>query len=162
MHPDGNEPNVTSAIDEYLAGPEKLRRAIGDMTNGQLDATPIAGRWSTRQVVCHLADFEVIYADRIKRVIAEDGPTLFGGDPVVFADRLAYDRRDVQEELQLIEAVRLQVTRILRTLPAEEFQRMGSHTEAGPMTLAVLLRNITDHIPHHLRFIEQKRKALGL
>lgn len=74
-------------IDQYLAGPQKLRHAIVGMTDGQLDATPIPGRWSTRQVVCHIADFEPVYADRMKRVIAMSEPTFFGGDPDVFAAR---------------------------------------------------------------------------
>ena len=46
------------------------------MTQEQLIARPIPGKWSTLEVVCHLADFEIVYADRIKRVIAENEPTL--------------------------------------------------------------------------------------
>ena len=148
-------------IDQYLAGPQKLRHAIVGMTDGQLDATPIPGRWSTRQVVCHIADFEPVYADRMKRVIAMSEPTFFGGDPDVFAARLAYDRRDVDEELQLIEAVRNHMARILYSLAEEDFQRIGHHSEDGPLTLETLLRRITEHIPHHLRFIEEKRKVIG-
>ena len=47
-------------IDRYLSGPELLQRAVQGMSEEQLDAKPIAGKWSTRQVVCHLADFEPI------------------------------------------------------------------------------------------------------
>ncbi len=148
-------------IDQYLAGPPTLRQAIAGMTAVQYDATPIPGKWSTRQVVCHLADFEPVYADRMKRVIAMSEPTFFGGDPGVFASRLAYDRRDVDEELRLIEAVRSQMARILRTLAEENFQRIGHHSERGPLTLETLLRQITEHLPHHLRFVEQKRAAIG-
>jgi hypothetical protein len=42
----------------------------------------------------------------MKRVIAENEPTLFGGDPDLFAARLVYDQRDVGDELNLIEAAR--------------------------------------------------------
>lgn len=154
--------NHSTLIDEYLAGPEQLRRAVADMSKEQLEAAPIAGRWSTQQVVCHIADFELVYADRIKRVLAEEQPTLFGGDPDLFADRLAYHQRDLQEELQLIELVRVQVARILRQLTADDFHRTGNHSEDGPVSLATLLSSISNHIPHHVRFIEEKRKALGL
>lgn len=151
----------TRLIDEYLAGPQQLRQAISGLTAEQLDATPVPGKWSTRQVVCHIADFEPVYADRMKRVIAEDEPTFFGGDPDVFAARLAYAQRDVEEELQLIEAVRRHVARILRTLPPADFERRGNHSVDGPITLATLLERITNHIPHHIRFIEEKRRALA-
>jgi hypothetical protein len=43
-------------IEQYLLGPEILRRAISGMSDEQLDATPIPGKWSTRDVVMHLVD----------------------------------------------------------------------------------------------------------
>jgi uncharacterized damage-inducible protein DinB len=147
-------------IDNYLAGPDKLREAIAGMTDAQINAAPIPGKWSTRQIICHIADFEPVYADRMKRVIAEETPTLFGGDPDLFAARLAYDRRDIAEELQLIESVRKHVASILKTLKPEDFQRTGNHSQRGPLTLETLLANVTNHIPHHIKFIEEKRAAM--
>jgi hypothetical protein len=148
-------------IVSYLAGPEVLRKAVAGMTPEQLIVRPIPGKMSTLEVVCHLADFEIVFADRIKRVIAEDEPTLFSGDPDVFAARLAYHRRDAEEELQIIELIRKQVARILRGISPADFQRKGIHSESGPITLEALVQRITGHIPHHVQFIEEKRKALG-
>jgi hypothetical protein len=148
-------------IDNYLDGPGIVRKAVGGMSPEQLVARPIPGKWSTLEVICHLADFEIVYADRIKRVIAENEPTLFGGDPDTFAARLAYHNRQAEEELLLIESIRSQVARILRTLTPEDFRRRGIHSESGPLTLETLVQRITGHIPHHVRFIEEKRKAMG-
>ena len=147
-------------IDNYLDGPQLLRKAVAGMSQEQMIARPVPGKWSTLEVVCHLADFEIVGADRIKRVIAENEPTLFGGDPDAFAGRLAYHQRNAEEELLLIETIRKQVARILRTLASEDFQRRGIHSEAGPLTLEALVQRSTGHIPHHVRFIEEKRKAL--
>ena len=152
---------TTTLIDNYLNGPRLLRKAVAGMSQEQLVARPIPGKWSTLEVVCHLADFEIVCGDRIKRVIAENEPTLFGGDPDLFAARLAYHDRIAEEELLLIETIRKQVARILRTLKAEDFQRRGIHSEAGPLTLETLVHRMTDHIPHHVRFIGEKRKAMG-
>ena len=63
-------------IDNYLDGTQLLRKAVAGMSQEQLLARPIPGKWSTLEVICHLADFEIVYADRIKRVIAENEPTL--------------------------------------------------------------------------------------
>jgi uncharacterized damage-inducible protein DinB len=147
-------------IDLYLAGPELVQRAVQNMNGDQLDAKPIAGKWSTRQVVCHIVDFEPIYADRMKRVIAENCPTFFGGDPDIFAAHLAYDDRPIDTELELMSAVRRQMATILRELKADDFQRMGTHSEAGPLSLETLLERIGNHVPHHVQFIDEKRKAL--
>jgi hypothetical protein len=149
-------------IDKYLAGPDMVANAVAGMSGDQLNARPIAGKWSTGHVVCHIADFEPIYADRMKRVIAENCPTFFGGDPDTFAAGLAYEHRPVGGELELIAAVRRQMATILRELKAGDFQRTGNHSEAGSLSLETLLQRISDHIPHHIQFIAEKRKALGL
>ena len=152
---------MTTLIDNYIDGPQLLRKAVAGMSQEQLRARPTPGKWSTLEVICHLADFEIVYADRIKRVIAENEPTLFGGDPDGFAARLAYHQRIAKEELLLIETIRKQVTRILRTVETEDFQRRGIHSESGPLSLETLVQRITGHIPHHVQFIEEKRKAMA-
>lgn len=149
-------------IDDYLAGPNMLRAAIAGLTHEQLLARPVPGKWSTLEVVCHLADFEPILADRVKRVIALDNPTLVGADENRFAQALAYHDRDLDEELALIERTRSQLARILRRQPDSILQRVGTHSERGPLTLEQLLRTATKHIPHHIPFLAEKRAALGL
>jgi len=152
--------NYTALINEYLAGPKKLRDAIEGMTDEQVDAAPVPDKWSTRQVICHIADFEPVYADRMKHVIAEDQPSFAGGFHQQFAEHLGYDKRDIEEELTMIEVTRRQMARILRSLSQESFERTGIHSVDGPMTLRSLLERITKHIPHHTQFIEEKKQAL--
>jgi uncharacterized damage-inducible protein DinB len=154
--------NIPALIDQYRAGPAQLRKAVAGMSREQLAARPVPGKWSTLEVVCHIADFEPVYADRMKRVVAEESPLLLSGDPDKFQARLAYSSRDVAEEITLIETVRAQMARILATLSESEFARTGKHSTDGPLSLAVLLERITGHIPHHVKFIEEKRHALGV
>jgi uncharacterized damage-inducible protein DinB len=149
-------------IEDYLAGPAQLRAAVAGLSRQQQLARPVTGKWSTLEVVCHLADFDPILADRMKRVIAEDEPKLLGADENRFAAALAYHERDLEEELTILERTRSQIARILRTLPETALQRVGHHNERGPLTLEQLLKNAINHIPHHLAFIHEKRRALGL
>ena len=148
-------------IEQYLAGPGLLRRAVAGMTKEQLLAKPIPGKWSTLEVVCHIADYEPIYADRMKRVIALEEPELLQGDPGRFASQLAYSQRAVEEELALIELTRKQMARILRARKPGDFQRSGTHSRDGALTLENLIQRVTAHIPHHVGFIEEKRQAMG-
>jgi uncharacterized damage-inducible protein DinB len=149
-------------IDDYAAGPEVLRQAVAGLSRAQLEAQPIAGKMSTLEVVCHLADFDPIIADRMKRVLAEDKPTLVGADENRFRAALAYHSRDLDEELTIVDRTRKQMVRILRQAPADALQRTGNHTERGPMTLEQLLKGATQHILHHVKFIYEKRQALGV
>ena len=149
-------------IEQYLDGPKQLRHAVAGMSREQILARPIAGKWSTLECVVHLADFDPIYVDRMKRVIAEDKPTLVGADEQKFSAALFYHERDLQEELSIMELSRNQMARILRKLPDSALQRVGNHTERGPVSLEKLLTTIIAHVPHHIKFILDKRQALGL
>lgn len=154
--------SLKTLTDEYAAGPALLRKAVAGMSREQVLARPIEGKWSTLEVVCHLADFEVVFVDRLTAVIAEDEPTLPGRDEQRYAARLAYQDRDLNEELRLIEVCRSRVARILQTLTEVDLARVGRHTEAGPLTLEQLLGRIIKHIQHHVKFIHEKRAAMGL
>jgi uncharacterized damage-inducible protein DinB len=153
---------LTQLVADYLDGTQLVREAVRGMSREQLLARPVAGKWSTLEVLCHLADFEPIFADRMKRVLAEDRPQLLAADEKHFAAALAYHERDGEEELALIEHTRSQMARILRSLSAEAFQREGVHSESGPLTLEQLLGYAIRHIRHHVPFIHEKRRALGL
>src|SRR6516162_5471329 len=141
-------------IESYLEGPRLLRKALAGMNREQLHARPVPGKWSTLEVICHLADFDPILCDRMKRVIAEEKPSLIGADEKHFAAKLAYHDRDLEEELNIIEKGRSQMARILRTLRPADYERIGIHSERGALTLERLLELATKHIPHHVQFIQ--------
>lgn len=154
--------SLESLTERYAAGIDLVQQAVAGMTAAQLRERPVPGKWSTLEVLSHLADFEVIGVDRIMAVIAEDGPALPGRDERQFIARLAYEQRDPDEQLQLITLCRRHVTRILRTLTDADLSRCGIHSEAGQLTLEMLLNRVITHVEHHMKFIHQKRRALGM
>jgi hypothetical protein len=81
-------------------------------------------------------------------------------DENLFAATLDYHGRDVEEELGLIEATRRRMARVLRKLPPEAINRVGIHSFKGLVSLEGLLTSAVNHIPHHVAFIEEKRRAL--
>ena len=153
--------DISALIEAYSRGAELLRDAVRSTPDSKWDATPIDGAWSIRQVVCHLADSEIVYADRMKRVIAEDNPTLFDADPDLFVPALYCSQRPWETELNVIETVRTHMLPILQSCDIKDFQRTGVHSINGSMTLKTLLERVTAHIPHHIAFIEAKLRALA-
>jgi uncharacterized damage-inducible protein DinB len=149
-------------IDAYLASLPRLRQAVADLNPEQLKARPIPGKWSTLEVVCHLVDSEQAWCHRMKRVIVEERPLLIGYDETLFTAGLPYQEANLEEELTLLEGMRRQMARILRGLPDPAWSRTGVHNERGLMTLEEMLRAEVEHVPHHLKYIVDKRKALGL
>jgi hypothetical protein len=155
-------PTLRDEAMAYLAGAAALRASIAGMSREQQIARPIPGKWSTLEVVCHIADFELIFADRMKQVIALDKPQLLAADEMLYVAALAYHERDIEEELGVVETTRRQMARILGTLPESASERIGIHSERGPRKLIELLTTATGHIVHHVPFILEKRKSIGL
>jgi len=153
--------SFSSLIDQYAAGPESLARAVKGMNREQLTARPIPGKWSTLEVVAHISDFEPILAERMMRVISHERPLLLVADENLFAATLNYQDRDMDEEMAMITATRKKMTRILKGLSPEAAKRSGVHSFKGLVSLEAVLTSCVNHIPHHLPFIEEKRKALG-
>jgi hypothetical protein len=152
---------ISTLIEQYSGGPKLLGDVMRSTAHVDLDARPIAGKWSVREVVCHLADSEIIYADRMKRVLAEENPTFFQADPDLFGAALFCSRRPLDKELGVVEAIRAHMLPILQSCDAAAFQRTGVHSLAGPLTLRTLLERVTAHIPHHVAFIKEKLQALA-
>jgi hypothetical protein len=148
-------------IDQYEADTLKLRQATQGMTREQAAAYPVPGKWSTIECVAHIADFEPIFASRMMLIISHDRPLLTAADENMFFATLDYTHRDLEEELQVFESTRKKLTRILRGINKETANRVGIHTFKGLVSMEATLSTAVHHMPHHLKFIEEKRKALG-
>lgn len=152
--------DIPDLISAFESGPDKVCSVVRGLSDDQMNAVPVPGKWSIAQVVCHLVDADLEYCQRIKRVLVEDNPTLQELVPDAFAAALHYQARNVSEELDLLAATRAHMASILKATDVEDFQRTGVHSAEGPMTLETLLERITGHIDHHVAFIEEKLKAL--
>jgi hypothetical protein len=156
-------PTPSELADQFVAGATSLRKAVAGMTREQLIARPIPGRWSTLEVVCHIADFDPVLVDRMKRIIAlGDVPLLLVADENQYLKALNYHDRDVEEELTLIDATRKSMAKVIRALRLEQLELTGCHNKRGLVTLEKVIQMAINHIPHHIAFVVEKRKALGV
>ena len=147
-------------IAAYEQGIDDLRNAVAGMSQEQLLARPISGKWSTLEVVSHIAGTEIYLTDRIERTIALERPLLMGVDERPYPERLNFQAFNLAEELALFSTLRRHVARILRMQPPEAWQRTAIHSETGLVTLRQLVLHAVRHVRHHLSFIAEKRAAL--
>ena len=150
-----------SVIEAYLAGPTGLRAAVGGLSREELVSRPVPGKWSILEVVCHLADTDANIAHRIKRVLSEERPSFERVQPDLMLAALAYHARELEEELTAFEVTRLQIGRILSASPPEAWERTGIVGDRGTRTVAQMVNGAVEHLAHHLKFIIEKRQALG-
>ena len=152
-------------IERFEHGGEKLSLAIRGLTREDLLAVPDpnanVGRWSIQQVVIHTMDSDLVSIDRLKRMIAEDNPTLIGYDENKFAANLFYDEQPAADAVTLVELSRKTFARVLRKLPPSAFNRAGTHNERGRITVGDYLKATADHLDHHIKFIHDKRAYMG-
>jgi hypothetical protein len=152
-------------IEKYSAGGEQLSMAIRGLTRDDLLALPPAdanlGKWSIQQVVLHIMDSDLIATDRIKRMIAEDNPTLIGYDENKFVQNLFYNEQPAELAVQIVDLNRKLFANVLRKLPDASLQRKGNHNERGPLTVGKYIQSTVDHLEHHLKFIHAKRANMG-
>jgi hypothetical protein len=159
LHDDSSR-SPDELISDYARGIDELRAAVAGMTAEQVLLRPVPGKWSTLEVVAHLADSEVYFTDRIERTIVLDHPLLMGVDERNYPERLNYQAFDLGEQLDLFAALRRHATRILRLQPAATWQRTAVHSETGLVNLRQLVQQATRHARHHLPFIAEKRAAM--
>lgn len=148
-------------VQRYVAGADLPAGALEGLTDADLDARPVPGTWTIREIIVHLYDADVVGVDRMKRVIAMETPLLLSYDQERFAQRLGYDRVDARAAALAFAANRRLMGVVLASLPAEAFGRAGVHSENGKVTLAELVKVYVDHVEHHLRFVREKRGLLG-
>jgi len=149
-------------IDRYALGGELLTYAAQGLSRELQIARPGPGAWSILEVVMHLADSDLVGADRMKRVIAEDNPTLLAYDQNAWASRLHYQDGSLEDAVQLFAINRRSMARLLQKLAPEDFARAGTHSEQGRQTLAQMVTKYTHHLDSHLRFIYAKRSNVGV
>jgi hypothetical protein len=144
-------------MQQYRDGAAVVAAALAGATDTELDARPADGGWTAREVAIHLPDSEMSGAIRLRRLLAEDEPIIQAYDQDVYAQRLYYDR-PIAASLTALAAVRTLTFELLERLTEEEWQRAGTHSEAGTYSVTTWLEMYGVHAHDHA---DQIRRALA-
>jgi hypothetical protein len=98
-------------------------------------------------------------AIRLRRLLAEDRPTIHGYDQDAFAKRLHYDR-PYEASLELFRASRASTAELMKCLTEAEWLREGTHSEIGRYGLDTWLRIYAQHAHRHAQQIRDARATV--
>jgi hypothetical protein len=154
MQPDERQQLIAQYKDGYRA----VAEALVKITPEELDATAAPGKWSTRQIIHHLADSEMTAAVRFRLLLAEDRPAIKGYDQDRFADRLHYERSH-EASLELFRAARASTAELMACLTEADWLREGTHSEVGRFGLDTWLRIYAPHAHRHADQIRLARRG---
>ncbi|RUS45861.1 DinB family protein [Cohnella sp. AR92] len=150
---------MKEVIKEYALGYTMLRDVIEGLTEEELHYKPAPDKWSIHQILIHVTDSEISSTSRLKKVLAEDEPTLNSFDQEAWAKNLGYDLLDREQYLLLFKLLRSSMQTILDNLTSEQSERVGVYADQGRFTFKQLLEYRVDHVRGHLAQIERVKKA---
>lgn len=149
------------AIDRIAATPAKLRAAVRGLTAAQLDTPYRPDGWTVRQVVHHVPDSHANAFIRFKLALTEDVPTIKPYDEAAWAKLDDVRSTPIETSLSLLESLHDRWVRLLRSIPAADFDRTLNHPENGAMNLHQLLALYAWHGDHHVAHIANLRARNG-
>jgi hypothetical protein len=149
-------------IAKYAAGYDEVAQALDGFPSESLNAHPIPGKWSAREIVHHLGDSESTSAFRLRKLLTEDNAIIEGYDQDQFATRLRYNERDMTPALEAFRAARASTVPILNMMSEEDWQRVGTHTESGRYTTEKWLTIYASHAHDHAAQIRRLREVLNV
>ena len=155
----GSAIDVAPAVSLLGKTPQLLETLLGDLPGELLEWKPKPDRWSISEALAHLAALEQVYAERVRRIMAEDSPRLAKYDLDGAKARQEYSRGSADENLEHFTRLRRASLALLAGLPPSACVRIAIHSELGTITLAHLLNEWASHDLGHLRQVEELYRA---
>ena len=140
-------------LEVIAATAERLRSLLETLGTDGADRVPAPGKWSAREVLCHLADSEIVFAFRLRQALAEEHHVIQPFDQDKWAAQ--YARYDAKTAIALFSAVRAWNLTLIRGATPEALARKVTHPERGEMTFQTIIETMAGHDTNHVRQIER-------
>ena len=129
--------------------PTVLRRIVDGVPAERYAESPGEDRFTLLEMVCHLADYEDVFLDRMRAAVEKDVPEFERIDVTERAKAKRYAERDMDEELMVFENRRRDTITFLEERSAEELDRELVQS-FGRMSLEKFVAVLTGHDLYHL------------
>lgn len=107
-------------------------------------------RFSAREVIAHLAEWEPIMRGRIVQCIENPGSTIVAYDEGQMAIDGKYSESNAEAELEKFKSERLKTIAYLEAMPSDGWQKSCNHPERGTLTAYDLAHFLPCHDVYHI------------
>jgi hypothetical protein len=154
----------------FLSGAERLETTLAILSAASLDLAAKPGEWTIRQMVHHVADDGDAWSMPLKKAIAISGALIrfedFPGNDV-WANAMAFDKRDIANSVALIKAHRQVMAELARYfIDAWDSQYIVIVDEQGKevqkVTIGQIVNMVTEHLLEHVDAIEDVKRKHGI
>lgn len=151
-----SEVAISHAVHSYFLmlrhTPAILERIVDEVPPSRFAEHIVADRFNLIEMVAHMADWEVVFLDRMTLAFEKPGSTIECYDEGQRAIDKHYATRDIHHELDVFANRRRDTIAFIEDRTPEEMKSTMNHPEQGILTL-------TDHVNlmscHDLYHIEQ-------
>lgn len=155
-------------VSRYRMGSETLDKRVFQLSAEQVDQAFLpeagVGRWPIRVLLGHLADAELAFVHRMRRVVGEDSPVFSVWDENSFIDNGLYRHQRIPGHpsplcgghVAMLHTIRMWGAEWLDTLTDAQWERKGMHPEYGAISVRDIAAMSVWHTEHHARFHNMK------
>ena len=128
---------------------EQLSAALGP---ARMEEPPAPGKWSPREILCHLTDCELVFGYRLRQTLSEDHHIVQPFDQELWAAN--YAGYDPQAAMMTFSCIRQWNLMLLRSIGPAAMTKPVLHPERGEMTFRELVETMAGHDLNHLAQLE--------
>jgi hypothetical protein len=150
----------------YTSQIQRCEGQLSDFFSQVLDVTGdfnrrvIPDKWSAHENLAHLARYHEIFLERIDRILNEDRPVFSRYRAEEDSEWEIWRQRPYRDLVDRLAALREHLVVKLKSLPDQDFERVGVHPKFGELELSQWLEFFLVHEGHHLYLIFQQVRML--
>jgi hypothetical protein len=149
-------------IERIRALAEDVQRLTAGLHENHLSKQVLSGRWSLKELVCHLHRVQDIYIqERLDLMLKEDNPELPTYDPDSDPRFAALAEQPAGETIAAFVENRARLVERLKKLTPEQWHRPGRHPVYAQGDVYSLTEYLAHHEAHHVYQMYQRRALLG-
>ncbi len=153
---------LNKIIDSAEKDPKRIAAAISGLPDSTLRFKPARDKWSILEMLAHLADMEILYAYRMRQIVADNNPTIAPIDQDAWAKNLGYMEEKAPELIAQFGLLRHHNLNLLRRMRPADLDKAAFHPELNrKVTLAEMIGMLARHGHNHLEQIERIKKQAG-
>lgn len=156
-------PDVLNPYARFLSGrepltvlretPVRLQGLMHAIGPSGVTVAPAPGKWSASEILCHLADCEVVFAFRLRQTLSEDHHVIQPFDQERWA--FPYPGIDGGEALSTFTALRKWNVRLIQGALPLHAEKSVTHPERGAMTFRTVVETMAGHDLNHKEQLER-------
>jgi len=153
------EAELTKHLAAAEKSPKQIAAAVSGLPDNVLRHKPAPDKWCILEILGHLADIEIVYAYRLRQMLADKEPAIAPIDQDDWARNLNYTEVPAPELVATYGLNRHHTLRLLRRVKLADLEKGAFHPEyKRKVTVAEIIEKMSGHGASHLAQIERLKK----